>query len=81
MLDYFNSDCNKNGSNQSIRQGASAGCVYGLNRLFMDFELDGLSYYYRDFDDNEYEGLWGGMILGKGGIHFPLPATTCSMRG
>ncbi len=36
-----------------------------LDRLSDDFELDGLAYYYRGADGNEYERLVAGMILGN----------------
>ena len=36
----------------------------GLDRLMEDFDLDGLTYYYRGVDGNEYERLGAGMILG-----------------
>lgn len=35
-----------------------------LDRLARDFGLDGLSYYYRGLDGNEYERLGAGLILG-----------------
>lgn len=37
----------------------------GLDRLVADFDLDGLAYYYRGLDGNEYERLAAGMILGN----------------
>jgi L-arabinose isomerase len=37
----------------------------GLDRLAADFSLDGLAYYYRGLDGNEYERLGAGMILGN----------------
>lgn len=36
----------------------------GLDRLVADFGLDGLTYYYRGLDGNEYERLGAGLILG-----------------
>jgi L-arabinose isomerase len=36
----------------------------GLDRLVADFDLQGLSYYYRGLDGNAYEQLGGGVILG-----------------
>jgi L-arabinose isomerase len=36
-----------------------------LDRLTADFHLDGLSYYYRGLDGNEYERLGAGLILGN----------------
>ncbi len=37
----------------------------GLDRLVHDFDLDGLTYYYRGLDGNEYERLAAGLILGN----------------
>lgn len=37
----------------------------GLDRLVADFDLDGLTYYYRGLDGNEYERLGAGLILGN----------------
>ena len=37
----------------------------GLDQLIQDFELDGLTYYYRGLDGNEYEQLGAGLILGN----------------
>ncbi len=37
----------------------------GLDRLVRDFDLDGLTYYYRGLNGNEYERLGAGMILGN----------------
>jgi L-arabinose isomerase len=37
----------------------------GLDRLVADFELDGLTYYYRGLDDNEFERLGAAMIVGN----------------
>ena len=37
----------------------------GLDRLVEDFDLDGLTYYYRGVDGNEYEQLGAGVILGN----------------
>jgi hypothetical protein len=37
----------------------------GLDRLVEDFALDGLTYYYRGLDGNEYERSGAGMILGN----------------
>jgi len=37
----------------------------GLDRLVSDFGLDGLAYYYRGLDGNEYERLGAGLILGN----------------
>ncbi len=43
----------------------AAQVAVGLERLIADFDLDGLAYYYRGLDDNEYERLAAGMILGN----------------
>lgn len=37
----------------------------GLDRLVSDFALDGLTYYYRGLDGNEFERLGAGLILGN----------------
>ena len=37
----------------------------GLDRLAADFALDGLTYYYRGLDGNEYERLGAGLIAGN----------------
>jgi len=37
----------------------------GLDRLVEAFDLDGLTYYYRGLDGNEYERLGAGLILGN----------------
>ncbi|HUI56990.1 MAG TPA: L-fucose/L-arabinose isomerase family protein [Bryobacteraceae bacterium] len=37
----------------------------GLDTLVQDFSLDGLTYYYRGLDGNEYERLGAGLILGN----------------
>ena len=36
----------------------------GLDRLVADFDLDGLTYYYRGLDGNEYEQIAAGFALG-----------------
>lgn len=37
----------------------------GLDRLVRDYELNGLTYYYRGLDGNEFEQLGAGLILGN----------------
>ncbi|MGQ9631814.1 MAG: arabinose isomerase [bacterium] len=37
----------------------------GLDRLADDFKLDGLAYYYRGWNNNEYERIGSAMILGN----------------
>jgi len=37
----------------------------GLDRLVKEFDLNGLAYYYRGLDGNEYERLGAGLILGN----------------
>jgi len=37
----------------------------GLDKLTADFDLDGLTYYYRGLEANENERLGGGLILGN----------------
>lgn len=43
----------------------AARVAVGLDRLVSDFGLNGLTYYYRGLDGNEYERLGAGLILGN----------------
>jgi L-arabinose isomerase len=43
----------------------SARVAVGLDKLVADFELDGLTYYYRGVDGNEAERLGAGVIVGN----------------
>jgi L-arabinose isomerase len=43
----------------------SARVAVGLDRLVEDFELDGLTYYYRGLDGNLFERLGAGLIVGN----------------
>ncbi|MGA3079032.1 MAG: arabinose isomerase, partial [Bryobacteraceae bacterium] len=43
----------------------AARVAVGLDRLVADFALDGLTYYYRGLDGNEFERLGAGLILGN----------------
>jgi L-arabinose isomerase len=43
----------------------AARVAVGLDRLIEDFQLCGLTYYYRGLDGNEYERLGAGLILGN----------------
>jgi len=43
----------------------AARVAVGLDRLAADFALDGLTYYYRGLDANEFERLGAGFILGN----------------
>ena len=43
----------------------SARVAVGLDRLTRDFDLNGLTYYYRGLDGNEFERLGAGLILGN----------------
>ncbi|MGC9950247.1 MAG: L-fucose/L-arabinose isomerase family protein [Bryobacteraceae bacterium] len=43
----------------------AARVAVGLDRLAADFALDGLTYYYRGLDGNEFERLGAGLILGN----------------
>ena len=43
----------------------SARVAVGLDKLVADFELDGLTYYYRGLDGNEAERLGAGVIVGN----------------
>lgn len=48
---------------EQLRWAARVG--KGLEMLFADFDLTSLAYYYRGLDDNEYERLGAGLILGN----------------
>jgi len=37
----------------------------GMDKLISEFHLTGLAYYYRGLDDNEYERIHAGMIIGN----------------
>ncbi len=50
-------------SESDLEWAARVAC--GLDRLAADFALDGLTYYYRGLDGNEYERLGAGLILGN----------------
>ncbi|MDD5599112.1 MAG: L-fucose/L-arabinose isomerase family protein [Victivallaceae bacterium] len=43
----------------------SARVACGLEKLVADFKLDGLTYYYRGLDGNNYEKLGAGLIVGN----------------
>lgn len=43
----------------------AAQVAVGLDRLVENFDLQGLTYYYRGLDGNEYERLGAGLILGN----------------
>jgi L-arabinose isomerase len=43
----------------------AARVAVGLDRLVADFDLDGLTYYYRGLDGNEFERLGAGLIMGN----------------
>jgi len=43
----------------------AARVAVGLDRLVEDFALDGLTYYYRGLEGNQYERLGAGLILGN----------------
>ncbi len=45
--------------------GWAARVAVGLERLVQDFALNGLTYYYRGLEGNEYERLGAGLILGN----------------
>lgn len=47
----------------SLQWSATVAC--GLDRLVADFSLNGLTYYYRGLDGNEYERLGASLILGN----------------
>jgi L-arabinose isomerase len=46
-----------------LRWAAQVAC--GLDHLVRDFDLDGLTYYYRGLNGNRYERLGAGLILGN----------------
>ena len=48
---------------EDFRWGAKV--AVGLDRLVEDFDLDALAYYYRGTNENEYERLGAGLILGN----------------
>ena len=48
---------------EDLRWAAQVACAE--DRLAADFNLDGLAYYYRGWDDNEYERIAAAMILGN----------------
>ena len=50
-------------SDQQLRWAAKVACAE--DKLIEDFALDGLAYYYRGVDDNEYERIAAAMILGN----------------
>lgn len=52
-------DCDED----ALRWPATVAC--GLDRLVGEFGLDGLTYYYRGLDGNEYERLGASLILGN----------------
>jgi L-arabinose isomerase len=43
----------------------SARVAVGLDKLVSDFDLDGLTYYYRGLNGNEFEELGAGLIVGN----------------
>jgi L-arabinose isomerase len=43
----------------------AARVAVGLDKLAADFDLDGLTYYYRGLDGNDYERLGAGLIMGN----------------
>lgn len=48
---------------EELRWAAQVACAE--DRLIADFALDGLAYYYRGWNDNEYERIAAAMILGN----------------
>ncbi len=48
---------------EELRFAARVACAE--DRLVKDFNLDGLAYYYRGWNDNEYERIGAAMILGN----------------
>jgi L-arabinose isomerase len=43
----------------------SARVACGLDRLAKDFDLQGLTYYYRGLNGNRFEQIWSGLIVGN----------------
>ncbi len=43
----------------------SARVACGLDRLARDFDLQGLTYYYRGLNGNRFEQIWSGLIVGN----------------
>jgi L-arabinose isomerase len=50
-------------SEEELRWAARVACAE--DQLIADFALDGLAYYYRGWNNNEYERIAAGMILGN----------------
>jgi L-arabinose isomerase len=50
-------------TNESLRWSAQVAC--GLDRLVRDFDLNGLTYYYRGWEGNRFEELGAGLIVGN----------------
>jgi len=50
-------------SPEELRWAAQVACAE--DRLIADFDLDGLAYYYRGWNNNEYERIAAAMILGN----------------
>ena len=50
-------------SEEELRWAARVACAE--DKLIADFALDGLAYYYRGWNNNEYERIAAGMILGN----------------
>jgi L-arabinose isomerase len=48
---------------EALRWSAQVAC--GLDQLVADFDLNGLTYYYRGLDGNEFEELGAGLIVGN----------------
>ncbi len=48
---------------EALRWSATVAC--GLDQLVADFDLNGLTYYYRGLDGNEFEELGAGLIVGN----------------
>ncbi len=53
----------ENAAEDDVRWAARV--AVGLDRLTAEYALDGLTYYYRGMDGNEYERLGAGLILGN----------------
>ena len=50
-------------SPEALRWAAQVACA--LDQLVVDFDLDGLAYYYRGLNDNRYERIAAAMVMGN----------------
>jgi L-arabinose isomerase len=50
-------------TSESFHWSARVAC--GLDRMVKDFDLQGLTYYYRGLNGNTFEQIWAGLIVGN----------------